>query len=467
MEVKNMNQINHPAYDVIVAGGGLGGVAAAIASARTGAKTILIERHSCLGGVATAGMCCSIFNCYYPAGEKPGVQGIPVEIADRIAEVEGFGKKWHKHKGHIIYDTENAKYVLEQMVLEAGVEIMLDAVVTDAIVENNAVSGVVIQTKSGRSVIRAKVTVDSTADADVAWLAGTPLKTDGKSASAHSLCFRMGNVDVDAFVDYFRKNPGEYSEYMDVDWTVNEAFAQYDECGTFLFPHGGGMQMMAFRKAKASGKLPAVVGIHDTTDACQMHAIRRTRMAHVVTGFVHFDGLDAGKITQSYIDGRKMARIVSAVYREYIPGFENSCLDATATSLGVRATRFLDGDFFLSIAMMSPGNRFVDAVGRAVSIGYMKKHPAENAWGVQVMLNDTYDIPLRSLLPKGVDNLIIGSGRSISAEDHSILRAMVNTMIVGQGAGTAAAVAAKNGNSLRECNILEIQKELCRQGGLT
>ena len=103
-------------YDVIVAGGGLGGIAAAIASSRAGAKTLLIERNSFVGGVATAGMCCSIFNCYYTSEHKLGVHGIPVEIADNLADAMGFGKKWHKHKGHVIYDVELGKLVSETTV---------------------------------------------------------------------------------------------------------------------------------------------------------------------------------------------------------------------------------------------------------------------------------------------------------------------------------------------------------------
>ena len=97
-----------------------------------------------------------------------------------------------------------------------------------------------------------------------------------------------------------------------------EALAQYDDCGTFLFPHGGGMQMDAFKQAKASGELPATIGIQDTTDACQMHALRQTGVVHVITGFTHFDGLDAERITRSIADGRRMAFVVTEVYRKYI-----------------------------------------------------------------------------------------------------------------------------------------------------
>ncbi|MBI4978465.1 MAG: FAD-dependent oxidoreductase [Spirochaetes bacterium] len=449
-------------YDVIVAGGGLGGVAAAIASARSGARTIVIERNSYLGGVATAGMCCSIFNCFYTSEGKLGTFGIPVEIADRFAAAEGFGAKWHKHKGHIIYDIEQAKLTLETMVRDAGADILYDAVIAGTVMEGNTVSGVIVETKSGREAIRAKVVVDASGDADVAHHANAKLKVTEKGI--HSLCFRLGNVDVDQFVDFFRKHPDQYPERMDVDWNMAEALAHYDDCGTFLFPHGGGMQMEAFAQAKRAGDLPATVGIQDTTDACQMHLIRRNNIAHVVTGFTHFNGIDADMITKSYIDGRKMAFTVADVYRKYIPGFDTSFIAGVADNLGVRVSRSLDSDFTFTGDMVNAGTRHADAV--AVMVGYkdIKKHTGKNAWGVQVMERDTFDLPYRALLPQNVDGLIMGAGRSISARNPMVLRAMVPTMVVGQAAGIAAAVSVKNGTSPRSTDAAKIRAEGMRLG---
>ena len=103
-------------YDVIVAGGGLAGVSAAVASARAGARTLLLERNGFPGGVATAGMCCSVFNCYYTAGHELVVKGNSLEFVDRLAQAHGPGSHWHRHKGHIIYDVETAKMVLTDLV---------------------------------------------------------------------------------------------------------------------------------------------------------------------------------------------------------------------------------------------------------------------------------------------------------------------------------------------------------------
>ncbi len=451
-------------YDVIVCGGGLGGTAAAIAAARTGARTLLIERNSFLGGVATAGMCCSIFNCYYTGGNERrlGSTGICVEVADAMADAMGYGKKWHDHKGHIIYDIEIGKLVLQKLAEEAGVELLLQVWTAGAIVEDGVVGGVVIESKSGRQAIRGGVVIDATGDADIAAAAGVPLHTREKGI--HSLCFRLGNVDVDAFVGFFRQNPDQFPEYMDVDWDLNEALAQYDDCGTFLFPHGGGMQMDAFKQAKANGELPETIGIQDTTDACQMHAMRQTGAAHVITGFTHFDGLDADKISRSVVDGRHMAFTVTDVYRKYIPGFANAYVAGTAANLGVRSSRYLDSDFVFTADMLSAGVRHPDAVGTLVGWESQIKHPGANAWAAAVCHSDSSDLPYRCLLPRGVDGLLIGAGRSISTDNPFLLRVMVHTMVVGQAAGTAGAVAVQSGCAPRAVDVATVQEELRKQG---
>lgn len=424
-------------FDVVVAGGGLGGVAAALAAARGGARTLLVERNTYPGGTATAGMCCSIFNCYFTAKGVLGTPGIPVEIADRLAEAMGYGKAWRNHRGHIIYDLEIGKLILQRMLVEAGVELLFQTFVTGVVMEGNRVAGVRVNGKSGEHVIAAGYVVDSTGDSDVAFYAGAKLASS--NSPVHSLCFRLGNVRVDEFVDYFRSHPGEYPAMMDVEWELAGALAQYDECGTFLFPHGGGMLLDAFKRAKADGALPEWIGMHDTTDACQMHAMRRTGIVHVVTGFVRFDGIDAGQVSRAVLDGREMAFRLAEVYRRYLPGFSDAFVAGVADNLGVRTSRYLDNEFKFTPEMRKAGVRFPDAVTTLVPFDDVVKNPAERAWGVQIMGDDTFDLSLRALVPDGIEGLVMGAGRSISASDPGLLRVMVHTMAVGEAAGKTAA----------------------------
>lgn len=159
-----------------------------------------------------------------------------------------------------------------------------------------------------------------------------------------------------------------------------------------------------------------------------------------------------------------MAFTVAEVYRRYIPGFANAFVCGTAANLGVRTSRYVDGDFVFTTAMMQAGVRQSDAVGRFVGYDHVVKHPGPNAWGAQVCHTDASDLPYRCLLPKHIDGLIMGAGRSISTTNPSLLRVMAHTMVVGQGAGAAAAVAAHTGTTPRQVEISAVQAELRRQG---
>lgn len=452
-------------YDVIVAGGGLAGVSAAVASARAGARTLLLERNGFPGGVATAGMCCSVFNCYYTAGHELVVKGNSLEFVDRLAQAHGPGSHWHRHKGHIIYDVETAKMVLTDLVEEAGGDVLFEAPVVGAVMDESRLRGVVIETNSGREALLAETVVDCTGNSDVAWHSGAPVReTGGGIHGLESLVFRVGGVDVDRFVEYFVAHPEEYPPYMDVDWTFEEALAQYKDTGTFLFPHGGGELFSIIRDGIASGIYPTQVGVHDHIDALQIHAIRDLGVAHLITGFSRIEKLDVGRITRAMIDGRKMAFEVTEFFRGHVPGFEKSYVSATGDDLGIRVSRWIDGEFKFAPEMKANATRFEDSIGRGVVESDFVKNTAPGAWGVQAMEDSTFDIPYRCMLPREVDGLIMGAGRSVSAVNPWTLRVMALTMVIGQGAGVAAAVCADSGTVPREVDITEVQSILRHQG---
>ncbi len=446
--------------DVLVVGGGLGGVAAAIASARAGANTILMERNTFLGGVATAGHCCSIFNCMYSGDHRLLVQGLPFEIAETLAVNAGPGSSWQNHRGHVIYDIELGKIALLEMAKEAGVKVLLGSILSDTIVEDGEIRGVIFTGRYGLEGISAKRVVDATGDADVAALAGANYKM---SNTKSSYCFRVGNVDVDKFVQYFVDHPGEYPDQMDVEWTFEDALAQYRENGTFLFPHGGGHQLSIVKKALAEGRYSEVWEDISDMDAMQMHAIRRNGTIHFITGFFILDTLNTDEMTERNLQGKRMAVHVTNFLRDNFPGFENCYLCSTADDLGIRSSRYIQSEFIYESQMRKEPTRFEDSVGRVLIVDGKKVHTGEGAWGVQTLGSDYTEVPLRCLLPTAPEGLIMGAGRSISAKSPMALRVMVNTMVIGQGAGITAAVSVKNGTPIDKTDYALIREELVRQ----
>jgi hypothetical protein len=448
-------------YDVIVAGGGLGGVSAAVAAAKAGAKTLLVERNGFPGGVATAGMCSSVYNPLYTPSHELVVRGNSAMFIDRLAEANGSGKNWHEHLGHIIFDTECGKVVLMQLLQEAGCDYLLDTLVTDVLMKNNRLAGIVIDSKSGKQAIKAKAVVDATGDADVAYMAGAPCNN---RTTKSSYCFRIGNVDVDKFVQYFIDNPGIFMDYMDINWSFKEALAHYRATGTFLFPHGGTLEMEIIKKAVADGRYKQEYGVFKDLDAVQMHFIRDLGTVGIVGAMTEIDALDNRQISKALFQGKEIAYMIANYFRSLMPGFENGFIIGLADDLGVRTTRWIDGDFAFTKKMKEEQTNFEDSIGKGVVQTSEKRYEGNRSFGVQILHDTTYDIPYRCLLPKKVDGLVIGAGRSTSQENPSLLRVMAMTMVVGQGAGAAAALSAKHNTIPRDLDISTLQGELKSQG---
>jgi len=448
--------------DVLVAGGGLGGVAAALAAARAGARVILIEANGFLGGVATAGMCCSVFNCLFSRQRELLVKGIPLEIVDALAtKAGGPGMSWREHKGHIIYDVEQAKLLLSDLLIQAGVQIRLNSPVIDALCDNGRVNALVVGGKNGPEAITCRVLVDATGDCDAAVLAGA-LCVQKPSLKA-TYVFRLGNVDVDRFVEHLRTHPEEYPNGVDIEWTLDEALQQYEACGTFLFPHHGGMQLAGLSRAIETGDYAKTYGAYTILDATQMHLIRDTGVCHVITGYVPNDTLDAVSLSESIHEGKQIAFYFANCANKYLPGFENAFVCATADDLGIRGSRNIVGESTFTREMKSSSYRCADAIGVGVVETIQKLHNNKETGTAQVFGNDVYEIPLSCLIPKGTENILVGAGRGADTDPPLLLRVMVTTMAVGQGAGVAAAVAAKADVPVGKADYAAIRQELIRQ----
>ncbi|MGH2531386.1 MAG: FAD-dependent oxidoreductase [Thermomicrobiales bacterium] len=434
--------------DVLVVGGGPAGIAAAIAAARGGARTRLIERYGYLGGNLTAGLVGPCMTSYSLDGQQQLIKGIFEEM---VLRMEAMGKALHPSKapagspycGFIVYghdkvtpfDPEAVKLVALDMCREAGVDLQLHTFVADALVEDDAVAGVVAVSKSGLEAIRALVTVDCSADGDVAARAGAAFEQgreeDGLTQPM-TLFFRVANVDDAKVEEYVRAHPDDYRPFASL-------VAQAREAGEFPIPRKG-------------------VGLYRTLEP-GVWRINTTRL-------LKFDGTDVRDLTRAEIEGREQIKTLMAFFRKWLPGFEQVELSDTAATMGVRETRRILGEYVLTVEDLASGREFDDVIalcGYPVDI----HSPTDDGGGAdgRYQTANVYQIPYRSLVPRDLDGLLV-AGRCISATHEALgaIRVMPPAFAMGQAAGTAAALAVEWGRQPRAIPVPQLQELLVRQG---
>lgn len=433
--------------EVLVVGAGPAGLGAAIASARNGAQTLLVERFGFLGGNLTAGLVGPCMTSFSLDGSEQLIKGIFEEF---VVRMEKMGGALHPSKipagseycsfivfGHdkvTPFSPEAAKQVALEMCREAGVELLLHTFVADALVENDAVTGVVIANKSGLGVIRAALTVDCSADADVAARAGVPYHlgrdSDGLTQPM-TLFFRVANVDDQKVKDYIAAHPEDFRPFASL---VNQA----REAGEFTIPRKG-------------------VGVYRTLEP-GIWRVNTTRIQRV-------DGTNAADLTKAEIEGRRQVMELLAFFRKWLPGFENCTLLDTATTIGVRETRRIEGEYTLTVEDLASGHDFPDVIALAgYPVDLHSPTGDDGILGGKYQSANAYQIPYRSLVPAKIDRLLV-AGRSISAthEAMAAIRVMPPAMAIGEAAGTAAAIAMEYRVPPREVDVPTLQRALIRQ----
>nr|MDO8088160.1 FAD-dependent oxidoreductase [Candidatus Sigynarchaeum springense] len=407
-----MQKIHEPArdldvageFDVIVVGGGPAGITAAIASARNKAKTLLIEKFGFLGGTATASLMNNIngFRNQVKPDSTQTVKGIAQEIILALKEIGGLGKSPYKQEEHATIkddlsysyciDPEKFKFVVLDKAVEAGVDILFHTYFSMPIMDGNAVKGVIVENKSGRCAILAKIVVDATGDGDVAARAGAPFweaRHEDKKL-VDGLMYKISGL---------KDAPFENCRYGDssVVWG------------------------------------PAMVWGHN--DAWE---ISRSEIATRLEVYNHF---------KSLLDANPALKVAGAYVGE------------TPAMLGIRQTRFIEGEYKLTAEDAINGRRFDDVVA-------ISSAPIIHFYGYRRFLDhEGYDIPYRCLVPRKVENLLI-SGRCISSrqEPYESHRSMAPVMAIGQASGTAAALCARNGVAPRKLDVRLLQETLEHQG---
>ncbi|MCC7367064.1 MAG: FAD-dependent oxidoreductase [Chloroflexi bacterium] len=434
--------------DVLVVGGGPAGIAAAVAAGRTGAKTVLVERFGFLGGNATAGLVGPFMTSYSQDGKIQLIKGVFEELVERAEalggaihprEVEG-GSEYagfitYGHHRVTPFDPEYVKLVAAEMCLEAGVELRLHTFVVDTLVEDGGVSGVVVGSKSGLEAIRAKITVDCSADADIAVRAGVPThqgrEGDGLTQPM-TLFFRVGNVDDEKVVEYVNRM-NEYRPFTSIVKAAHER-------GEFPIP----------REA---------IGVYRTPYP-GIWRVNTTRLHKL-------DGTNVKDLTKAEIEGRKQVMFLIKFFREYCPGFENAMLLDTAAMIGVRETRRIEGEYTLTADDLATGREFDDVIALC---GYpIDIHSPTGSGGTMnkeaFTCANVYQIPYGCLVPKGADRLLV-AGRCVSATHEALgaIRVMPPAFAMGQAAGTAAALAVAEGVEPRNIPVHWLQETMVKQG---
>ena len=432
--------------DVLVVGSGPGGLAAAIGAARAGVSVTLLERFGCFGGNITA-VGVEGF-AWYRHENTVDSEGVGIEFEER-AKTMGAATPEPQSDSHAL-DAEAFKCVADALVEEAGITPMLHRLCVAPIMDGNAIRGVITESKAGREAIVAQRVIDATGDADIAHRAGAPtVKTPREEMMAASVMFSMTGVDKKKFIEHVKADPQTYKDWEGGEWTIETSGKEDEMFSPFL--------RKPFNQARESGLIPenldTIAGtwgaIYDTGDLTYLNLVH----------LAECDGTDPADLTRYEIEGRKLAMLAVAAMRAYNPGCENARLRNFGMTLGVRDTRKIDAVYNMTSTDVREQARFEDSVGIFPEF--------IDGYGILILptTGRYFHVPYRTLLPKGVDNLLV-AGRATGGDrdSHAATRNMMCCTVTGQGAGVAAALSVKHDKTLAHLDIPKLQEELLRQG---
>ncbi|HUT68622.1 MAG TPA: FAD-dependent oxidoreductase [Dehalococcoidales bacterium] len=427
--------------DVVVVGGGPGGIGSAVSAARNGADTVLIERYGHLGGMGTGGLV-TIIPLLTDIYGKQQIVGLTQEWIDRL-DVRGavdYPKKEHwgsmdkelvryyfersffsTRLDRVIYaaiiDAEISKVILNDMVEEAGVKTYLHSWGTEPIMEGNECKGVIFESKSGRQAVLGKVVIDATGDGDLLPYAGIEFEDNippNFRIANLALCFWVDGVDLEKAESFRKNNPEKFGELA-------------REC-----MKAGGFP--GYFKSLLKNQ-ESIVWCHNR--------------------FPNKSQVDVEELTRIEFEGRKKMMITYDFWKKNLPGFDKSFIVLSSPQLGTRSSRRLIGEYKLTKADLADNTPFEDTIAIFPDLDR----------GQESLDHPLMYIPYRSLLPKNVDNLLVAC-RAFSSDEHvqEWFNLIPHCIAFGEAAGTASALALKAGVGVKNVDIKALQKQLAKQG---
>lgn len=433
--------------DVLVVGGGPAGIMAAQAAAKdSGLKVMLVESRGYLGGNLTIGL--PILAFLGPKGNQV-IKGAAQKFIDRLAAKGAASphKPCRLHTSFTIIDCEEAKNTAFEMMEEAGVEVQLYTFVSDAIVENGSVKGVIIESKAGRQVIFAKTVIDCTGDADVAFRAGVECHKGDADGGMQppTLMYCMRGVDVQALRDAIVLHP----EIYDMDRMPKEQFIS----GKFITV---GLRGRILKASEEGIDLPVSRTILITGLADDEIWVNMTRISGT-------DPTDPENYTRCEMTARKQIPVVTEYLRKYVPGFTDAWIEKVAPFTGIRESRVITGKYVLTAEDIISGRKFDDPICFA---GYpVDIHHSTGGDCTMIYCEDAYPIPYRVLVPEKVEGLLVaGRCSSMNHEAMAATRVMSTCMALGEAAGTAARLSLARGIFPSELDYPTLRKALLDNG---
>lgn len=434
--------------DVLVVGSGPGGLSAAIAAAREGVDTLLLERYGCFGGVLS----------------QVGVEGVAWYRHEQTVESNGIGNEFEVRAKELggscrepqsdseALDAEMFKVVADKMILEAGVRPLLHAMAVDVIMDGNIIKGIIIESKSGRQAILAKRVIDATGDADIAARAGAPYsKASKEELMMVTVMFACRGINRDVFQKYVKEElKPSYADWAGKSWGQRTSGKEENMFSPYIED--------PFKRAVKEGVISlddniSIGGTWSTLspegDATQLN------MVHLLKK----DCTDVWDLTKSEIQGRDAVLKAITALNKYVPGFEKARLRNFGMTLGTRESRKIVGRYSLTEHDVMNQGKFDDTIGI---------FPEFIDGRCIIILPTTgryFQVPFGCMVPQKVENLLV-VGRSVSGDQtaHCAFRNMMCCTVTGQGAGTAAAVSLKSGVPVSNVKIDDVQKLLIKRG---